>query len=90
MKTKPKRCIINHYILEKVRHAIVEIAGFVSMLHRLDAYSGMHLVFPFIGVLDVNGGGTVNLLQWFKRIGKRFWISTVSNCLPLLKGQFAI
>lgn len=43
MQTKPRRC--NH-ILGKVRHAIVEIAGFVSLLHRLDAYSGMHLVFP--------------------------------------------
>ena len=46
MKAKPKLKRCNH-ILDKVRHAIVEIAGFVSLLHRLDAYSGMHLVFPF-------------------------------------------
>ena len=43
MQTKPKRC---NQILGKVHHAIVEFAGFVSLLHRLDAYSGMHLVFP--------------------------------------------
>ena len=52
MQTEPKRC--NH-ILGKVSHAIVEITGFVSLLHRLDAYSGMHMVFPLHRCLGCEG-----------------------------------
>ncbi len=52
MQTEPKRC--NH-ILGKVSHAIFEITGFVSLLHRLDTYSGMHMVFPLHRCLGCEG-----------------------------------